>query len=126
MEKYSSNNSYLMMEPSLHPEPGKEIAIYRIAQESLTNVQQDANATEVDISNFREGKNVKLIIRDNGKGFNPDEVQYGTDCTIWEPATLRTSACSKFQACRIASLPWKRFFFCRKRSKTIENSAVFY
>ena len=46
-----------------------ENAMFRIFQESLTNVQKHAQATEVTVSLEEEGPNVKLLIHDNGVGF---------------------------------------------------------
>lgn len=48
-------------------------AIFRLAQESLTNVARHAQASQVVIGLKREGGNVILEVRDNGKGFNAAE-----------------------------------------------------
>lgn len=50
-------------------------ALFRISQESLTNVRLHAQATEVVVSlNFRR-RQIQLVIMDNGCGFNVDKVQ---------------------------------------------------
>jgi PAS domain S-box-containing protein len=49
-----------------------ETALYRIAQEALTNVAKHANASNVEIILERRGSNVLLVIEDDGKGFTPD------------------------------------------------------
>ncbi|MEO6921038.1 MAG: two-component regulator propeller domain-containing protein [Collimonas sp.] len=46
--------------------------IFRIAQESLTNVGRHAEASRVDITLERQENRYLLEIRDNGKGFDPD------------------------------------------------------
>ena len=46
-----------------------ELAIFRIIQEALRNVEKHASATQVDVSvEYAEGK-IKISIADNGKGF---------------------------------------------------------
>jgi signal transduction histidine kinase len=50
----------------------KSVAIYRILQEILTNISRHADATKVNISLRADGKTVKLLVSDNGKGFDFD------------------------------------------------------
>jgi two-component system sensor histidine kinase UhpB len=45
-----------------------ELAIYRTAQEALTNVARHAQATHVDVSLARSNGSVHLSVSDNGKG----------------------------------------------------------
>ncbi len=47
-------------------------AIFRVLQESLTNVAKHAEATRVDAWIVRSGSEVVLKVRDNGKGFDVD------------------------------------------------------
>lgn len=49
-----------------------ETAIFRIVQESLTNVIRHAGASRVDIILSRRGGAVAATIEDDGIGFNPD------------------------------------------------------
>jgi signal transduction histidine kinase len=49
-----------------------ESTCYRIVQESLTNVARHANASRVEISVVGRGDEVELVVRDDGKGFDPD------------------------------------------------------
>ena len=56
--------------PNLSPEA--ELAIYRIAQESLTNVSRHAQATRVEVSLDRGNESVVLRVVDNGRGFDAD------------------------------------------------------
>lgn len=52
-------------------EPGTENALFRIAQEALNNVAKHAQASEVMISLFEDNQKVRLVILDNGIGFEP-------------------------------------------------------
>jgi signal transduction histidine kinase len=45
------------------------MALYRICQECLNNIQKHADATRVRIQLERQANNVYLNIADNGKGF---------------------------------------------------------
>jgi PAS domain S-box-containing protein len=50
-------------------------AIFRIFQESLTNVARHAEATRVEASLERERDQLIFQVRDNGKGFDAEEVK---------------------------------------------------
>ncbi|MFN6495993.1 MAG: sensor histidine kinase [Nostoc sp. DedQUE01] len=56
------------LEYSLPPEINT--AIYRITQESLTNISKYASATEIKIELTTIRSNLRLIIQDNGRGFD--------------------------------------------------------
>ncbi|HRE41398.1 MAG TPA: PAS domain S-box protein [Ignavibacteria bacterium] len=51
-----------------------EIAIFRILQESLTNVARHSNATEVNIKLIEDEKNLTLEVKDNGTGMEKNEI----------------------------------------------------
>ncbi|MFB2772441.1 sensor histidine kinase [Pelatocladus sp. BLCC-F211] len=51
--------------------------IYRIVQESLTNICKYAQATEVEILVNTDFNNVLLVVRDNGKGFSLSQRKTG-------------------------------------------------
>jgi len=59
---------------SLPPQVPKEIAIniYRIAQEALRNIARHARATAVDLALLGQDNTLRLTIKDNGQGFDPD------------------------------------------------------
>jgi two-component system, NarL family, sensor kinase len=44
--------------------------LFRIAQEALTNIKRHAHATEVVVRLSEDSRNVRLIITDNGSGFD--------------------------------------------------------
>jgi signal transduction histidine kinase len=48
-----------------------EIALYRIAQEALTNMRKHARARRVRIELLREEEEVRLVVSDDGRGFDP-------------------------------------------------------
>jgi signal transduction histidine kinase len=50
------------------------IALFRIFQESLTNIARHSKATHVDISLIHEDGKVELTIRDNGKGIDRNRI----------------------------------------------------
>ena len=51
---------------------GIEASILRICQESLANVVKHAKATEVIVNLAYDDSKVKLMVQDNGTGFDPD------------------------------------------------------
>ncbi len=55
--------------------PAVEQCIYRIAQESLSNINAHAQAKEVKVTLTRGEHRVTLIIEDNGLGFNPENIE---------------------------------------------------
>lgn len=55
----------------------KEIHIYRIIQEGLSNVIRHANAKNVLVTISRAGDTIKILIKDDGNGF--DQKKYGPE-----------------------------------------------
>jgi signal transduction histidine kinase len=51
--------------------PEFEINFYRIVQETLNNVVKHSNAGTAHVSVTRGKSNVRLIVEDNGTGFDP-------------------------------------------------------
>jgi PAS domain S-box-containing protein len=54
--------------------PDVQIGLYRLAQESLNNVAKHSRATQAVIRVRSQPGRVELVIQDNGRGFDPDEV----------------------------------------------------
>ena len=48
---------------------------FRIGQEAITNAVRHANATRIDVDLSCENGNLRLQVRDNGRGFDADAVQ---------------------------------------------------
>jgi two-component system, NarL family, sensor histidine kinase UhpB len=57
--------------------PEVELALYRIAQEALTNAAKHAGPTHIDVGLVREPGSVSLTVRDNGSGFDPSWLPSG-------------------------------------------------
>ncbi len=51
--------------------PEIAVNLYRIAQEALSNISRHANASRVDISLASKGEQLKMVIIDDGIGFDP-------------------------------------------------------
>ena len=60
------------MIPRLSPEI--EISLFRVVQEAITNVIRHAEASRVAISLRLQGNSLELAVRDNGRGFDTNEV----------------------------------------------------
>ncbi len=52
-----------------------ETALYRIVQESLTNIARHAHASTVSVLLEQSSDNIRVIVEDDGCGFNPQTVQ---------------------------------------------------
>jgi two-component system sensor histidine kinase UhpB len=72
--------------PNLAPEV--ELAVYRIAQESLTNVARHAEASRVTISLEAGRESVVLRVVDDGRGFAAAPVEHGGLRSMRERALL--------------------------------------
>ena len=77
------------IERSLPPlAPDTELAVYRIAQESLTNVARHADATRVTITLERGADSVVLRVVDDGRGFPSVPEEHGGLRSMRERALL--------------------------------------
>jgi nitrate/nitrite-specific signal transduction histidine kinase len=54
--------------------PGAEIQVIRVIQEALTNVRKHAGASEAVVRVASVDGEVRLVVQDDGRGFNPTEV----------------------------------------------------
>jgi signal transduction histidine kinase len=58
-----------------HPLPPRvEVALYRICQEALTNVARHADAGRVVVRLLVTPDEVRLVVMDDGRGFDPSSV----------------------------------------------------
>jgi signal transduction histidine kinase len=75
-ERHSKITTDLTAEGTIEP-VGAETAtaLFRIAQEALTNVARHAGASVVEVRLRREGGKVELRLRDDGRGFDPAAVR---------------------------------------------------
>jgi two-component system NarL family sensor kinase len=53
----------------------QELMLYRVIQECVQNTLKHAQATELDISINHESKDISLMIEDNGRGFDPENIK---------------------------------------------------
>jgi len=68
--------------------PRIEMALYRVAQEALTNVRKHAQSTRVAVMLERNSDGLRLTIRDWGRGFDPARITL--DAGLGERIGLRT------------------------------------
>jgi len=77
----SNNISVLFFADDDYPnrpvDKNKELMLYRIAQEQLTNIIKYARASEISIHLKQVDDHIYLYINDNGVGFNVDETGTG-------------------------------------------------
>jgi len=52
-----------------------ETTLYRIVQEALTNIVKHAEATRVSVLLVRKARTAKVVIEDDGKGFNTNDAR---------------------------------------------------
>jgi signal transduction histidine kinase len=77
--KEFQNRSRIKCELTINPEEialdrNRSTAIFRIFQETLTNVARHASATNIHVSMEKKGNRLMLEVRDNGKGITEDRV----------------------------------------------------
>lgn len=68
--------------------PEISTAVYRIIQESLTNISKYADATEIKIQLTTTTTNINLIIEDNGRGFDVEQNTTGFGLQSMRDRTL--------------------------------------
>jgi signal transduction histidine kinase len=72
-----------------------EVAIFRVAQEALTNIRKHSGASKARIELVQHGRWVRLVVRDWGSGFNPattHEERYGLQGIRQRARLLGTAA----------------------------------
>jgi two-component system sensor histidine kinase UhpB len=65
--------------PETLPEhrPEVDLVVYRVAQEALTNVIRHAEATRAEVELGADGDCLRLVVRDDGRGFRMDQLPAG-------------------------------------------------
>jgi signal transduction histidine kinase len=56
-------------------DPNVEMVLYRVIQEAVNNVIKHAQADTLDIQLIKDAEGVKVMIEDNGKGFDPADLE---------------------------------------------------
>jgi signal transduction histidine kinase len=70
----------LSVESELEALPSSlELLVFRVTQEALTNVSRHASATQASVLFTSSEQGVRLVIEDNGKGFDVREVMRRRD-----------------------------------------------
>jgi two-component system sensor histidine kinase UhpB len=82
-----------------------ENTLFRIAQEALTNIIKHAQATEATVTVETEEEGVRLIIADNGRGFEPEGGPKLNDRPNWGLLTMTERAEAVGGQCQIESVP---------------------
>jgi two-component system, NarL family, sensor kinase len=59
-------------------DPEIQTTCFRIAQEAITNAVRHANATRIDVDLGQENGNLRIQVRDNGRGFDAESVRAQT------------------------------------------------
>jgi signal transduction histidine kinase len=65
-----------------------ELALFRVAQEALTNVAQHSGASRVVLTQEVNAAIVPLVIADNGNGFDPQPLGQAADQSRWGLLTM--------------------------------------
>lgn len=97
--------SVLANEPVPRLPVDRELALFRIAQEALTNVAKHAAAREVIISLRHEGGYVALSVVDDGKGIHDVNISQGRRHSGWGMTIMRERAELAGGALRVESEP---------------------
>jgi signal transduction histidine kinase len=74
-ERTAISCALLLPESLLQLSPETNTAIFRIFQETLTNITRHAGASQVQVGLFEAGDQVVLEVRDNGKGIPLESVE---------------------------------------------------
>jgi len=71
-----------MLDENITIDPDRATALFRIFQETLTNVARHAKATEVNVRLAEESGNLTLEVHDNGVGIDEEELSAGKSLGI--------------------------------------------
>ena len=55
-----------------------QLTVYRLVQESLTNIAKHANASQAEIALHDFPKHISIEVKDNGGGFKPNDITAGS------------------------------------------------
>jgi len=81
-------------EPSTRLSPIVETIFFRIAQEALTNVAKHAGATLATVTLESAEDHLRLIVEDNGRGFNVANLDRSKEPSGWGLTTMKERAAS--------------------------------
>jgi two-component system sensor histidine kinase UhpB len=92
-------------EPEPRMDDSTENALFRIAQEALTNVAKHAQAAQVTMTMTADDGIVRLVIADDGIGFEPAQLRRRGGQQGWGLMTMTERAEAVGGHCHIASQP---------------------
>jgi signal transduction histidine kinase len=92
-------------EPSPRPNTRIETALFRIAQEALTNVAKHAQATQIRVHIEAEDETLRLLVADDGIGFEPAQLAGPDGGRGWGLLTMSERAEAVGGRCWIKSEP---------------------
>jgi two-component system sensor histidine kinase UhpB len=84
-----------------------ELALFRIVQEAMNNVAKHARASRVELTEEVDNDTVRLIIADNGVGFDQERLGQPEARHLWGIMTMSERAAAAGGRCRIESQPGK-------------------
>jgi signal transduction histidine kinase len=90
-------------EPSTRLSLIVETIFFRIAQEALTNVAKHAGATLATVTLESVEDHLRLIVEDNGRGFNVANLYRSKELSGWGITTMKERAASMDGSVRIES-----------------------
>jgi PAS domain S-box-containing protein len=82
-----------------------ELALFRIVQEAMANVAKHARATGVVLTEAEENGTLRLVIADNGVGFDQERLGQPEGRHLWGLMTMSERAAAVGGRCRIDSQP---------------------
>lgn len=82
-----------------------ELALFRIVQEAMANVAKHARATGVVLTEAEDNGMVRLVIADNGAGFDLGQLGQPEGRHLWGLMTMSERAAAAGGRCRIESQP---------------------
>jgi PAS domain S-box-containing protein len=82
-----------------------ELALFRIVQEAMANVAKHARATGVVLTESEDNGTVRLVIADNGVGFDQGQLGQPEGRHLWGLMTMSERAAAAGGRCRIDSQP---------------------
>jgi PAS domain S-box-containing protein len=82
-----------------------ELALFRIVQEAMANVAKHAGATEVVLTEAEDNGTVRLVIADNGVGFDQERLGQPEGRHLWGLMTMSERAAAAGGRCHIESQP---------------------
>ena len=82
-----------------------ELALFRIVQEAMANVAKHARATGILLTEAEDNGTVRLVIADNGVGFDQERLGQPEGRHLWGLMTMSERAAAAGGRCRIDSQP---------------------